>query len=79
MISVMRMNGMELYVNAELVEYIEATPDTVLTLTTGRKFVLKDSVQEVVDKIIEYRKTIGTKLIYHITPEMGANPESYGE
>ncbi len=79
MISVMRMNGMELYVNAELIEYIEATPDTVLTLTTGRKFVLKDSVQEVVDKIIEYRKTIGTKFIYHVTPEMKVNPESHGE
>lgn len=71
MIKVTRLNGQELYVNAELVEFIEATPDTVLTLTTGAKLVLKDQVGDLVSRIIEYRKTVGTKVLYRIEPESG--------
>ncbi|MHB9093041.1 MAG: flagellar FlbD family protein [Eubacteriales bacterium] len=73
MIRVTRMNGLEFVVNAELIEFVESTPDTVLTLTTGKKFVLKDSLQDVVDKIIAYRKDIGTKIIYQSAP---ANEQS---
>ena len=61
MIKVTRLNGMDLYINAELVEFIEATPDTVLTLTTGKKFVLRDAVDDIVSRVIEYRKTVGGK------------------
>jgi len=78
MVKVTRMNGIEFVINAELIEFIEATPDTVITLTTGKKFVLKDSVQEVVDRIIEYRKAIGTKIIYQnsqASDEDGATKE----
>lgn len=66
MIKVTRLNGMDLYINAELVEFIEATPDTVLTLSTGKKFVLKDSVDDVVSRVIEYRKTVGGRVICRI-------------
>lgn len=45
-------------VNAELVETVEATPDTVVTLTTGRKFLVEESVEEVVSRILEYRRAI---------------------
>lgn len=69
MIKVSRMNGLEFVVNAELIESVEATPDTVITMTTGRKFVLTDSVQEVIDKIIAYRKMVGTKVIYMTSPQ----------
>lgn len=62
MIKVTRMNGQEFYVNAELVEFVEATPDTVITLTTGRKFVLNDTVDDVVQRIMEYRKAVGARL-----------------
>jgi flagellar protein FlbD len=68
-IKVIRMNGLEFYVNAELIECIEANPDTVITLTTYKKFVLKDSAKEVVDKIMEYRKSIGTKFVYQNSNE----------
>ena len=76
LIRVIRMNGLELVINAELVEFIESTPDTVLTLSTGKKFVLKDSVQDVIDKIIAYRKVIGTKIIYQTVPEAEKGLES---
>ncbi len=53
MIKLHKLNGTEIIVNAELIESMEATPDTVLNLATGNRFVVKDSVQEVVDKVVE--------------------------
>jgi len=77
MINVTRMNGAQLVINAELIEFLEATPDTVLTLSTGTKLVLRDSVQEVVAKVIEYRRAIGMKIINQALPEQsGIGPES---
>ena len=73
MIRVTRMNGVEFVLNAELIEFIDSTPDTVITLTTGKKFVLKDSLDELVDKVIVYRKAIGTKFIYQSRPDADMN------
>jgi flagellar protein FlbD len=67
------MNGVEFVINAELIEFIESTPDTVITLTTGKKFVLKDSLDELFDKVVAYRKAIGTKIIYHNRPDADIN------
>lgn len=61
MISVKRLNNQELWLNPHLIETIEATPDTVISLSTGKQLVIKESVAEVVAKIIKYRKTIGEK------------------
>ena len=56
MIKLHKLNGAEIIVNADLIESVEATPDTVLSLATGNRFLVKDSVQEVVDKVVEYKK-----------------------
>lgn len=62
MISLQRLNGTEFILNAELIEQIERTPDTVITLTTGNNIVVRESVRDVVEKIIEYRqKTVMVK------------------
>ncbi|MFA6433148.1 MAG: flagellar FlbD family protein [Elusimicrobiales bacterium] len=58
MIKLHKLNGAEIVVNAELIESVEATPDTVLNLATGNRFLVKDSVQEVVDKVVEYKKKV---------------------
>jgi len=79
MIRVTRMNGTDLIINAELIEFIEATPDTVMTLTTGRKFVLKDSVEDLIDKIISYRREIGTRIIYSSSPEASGDIKTSNE
>ncbi|PKM47616.1 MAG: flagellar protein FlbD [Firmicutes bacterium HGW-Firmicutes-8] len=76
MVKLTRMNGLDFTVNAELIEFVEATPDTVLTLTTGKKFVLRDTVDEVVERVIAYRKAIGTKIIYQNVPDPVKTPES---
>lgn len=74
MIKVTRMNGLELVINGDLVEFLESTPDTVITLTTGKKFVLKDTVDEVIQKVIDYKRSIGIKVIEQV-PRTGCGEE----
>jgi flagellar protein FlbD len=62
MISLSRLNGSEYYVNADMIMTVEGTPDTVITLNNGIKFIVKDPPQEVVEKIIHYQQ------IKHSTP-----------
>lgn len=58
MIRLSRLNGKEFVVNAELIQFVDATPDTVVTLATGEKVVVKESVEQVVDRVIAYRRTV---------------------
>ena len=58
MIDVTRMNGKQFTLNSDLIETIEETPDTVLTLTTGKKIILKESRQKVKNLVKLYRKEI---------------------
>lgn len=58
MIQFTRFNDTVFYVNPDLVETIEETPDTVVTLTTGRKFVVRESAEQVIDMIIAYKQKI---------------------
>ena len=58
MIDVTRMNGKQFTLNSDLIETIEETPATVLTLTTGKKIIVKESRQEVKNLVKLYRKEI---------------------
>ncbi len=58
MILVTRLNGAELFVNPELFLSLEQTPDTVLTLTTGEKLVLRDPVEDVVARFMAYKRQV---------------------
>ncbi|MFC1551444.1 flagellar FlbD family protein [Candidatus Latescibacterota bacterium] len=58
MISLTRLNDSVLVVNSELIEFIEAMPDTIITLTTGQKILVKESVEEVVQLVKEYKRDI---------------------
>lgn len=58
MIDVTRMNGKQFTLNSDLIETIEETPDTVLTLTTGKKIIVKESRQKVKNLVKLYRKKI---------------------
>jgi len=57
-IKVYRFDGSELVINADLIETIEATPDTVITLATGRKVVVSDSVETIIKKVMDYKQAI---------------------
>jgi len=56
MISVTRLDGKELWVNAEQILTVEGTPDTVLLLTGGLHLMVKEPPQEVVERVIAYRR-----------------------
>ena len=58
MIEVTKMNGRKVLVNADLIELVEETPDTVVLFTTGRKIIIKESRQEVKNLVKSYRKDI---------------------
>lgn len=58
MILLRRLNGTPFGVNADLIERLEITPDTVVTLVDGTKYVVADSVDEIVDRIIDFRARI---------------------
>lgn len=55
MIDVTKMNGGSVTVNADLIETVEETPDTIITLTTGKKIIVKESRQEVKNLVNSYR------------------------
>ena len=57
MVKLTRLNKTILIVNAELIEFIEATPDTIVTLTTGRKVVVRESVEELIEKVVAYKRS----------------------
>ena len=54
MITLTLLKGERIVLNAELVESLEATPDTVITLTTGKKLVVRETVSEVAEKVEHY-------------------------
>ena len=56
MILVTRINGTdEFYVNEDQIEFLEATPDTLISLESGKKFVVKESIDEVINRIARYK------------------------
>jgi len=54
----LRATEAELVVNAELIETVEATPDTVITLTTGHKIIVQESTAEVIRLVVAYKRSI---------------------
>ena len=58
MIQVTRINHLPLVLNADLIEHMESTPDTVISLTNGQKLVVLESVEEVVKRVIDFRRLI---------------------
>jgi len=58
MILVTRLNGVPFAVNADLIERVEMNPDTVLAMVDGHKYIVSESAQEIVDRIIAFRASI---------------------
>jgi flagellar protein FlbD len=57
-----RLNGEKIVLNIDLIEIMEETPDTVITLTTGKKLVVKERVAKIRDCIIKFRKNTCSNL-----------------
>lgn len=58
MVRLTRLNHAPLVLNSDLIEHIDSTPDTVITLTTGQILRVRESAEEVVERIVEFRRRI---------------------
>jgi len=73
MIQVTRLDKRKIVINADLIESIEETPDTIISFTTGRKLMVLESLEDVLQRVIEYRKRVH---VYAIPTVHGDN-ENY--
>lgn len=60
MIKLTRLNGEEFVVNADLIRFVEARPDTLVTLTSDDRLIVREDVDEVIQRVIEFARTIRT-------------------
>ena len=56
MIELTKLQNAKIVVNAELIEFVESTPDTLITTTTGKKLMVKESVDDVIRMVIAYKR-----------------------
>jgi flagellar protein FlbD len=59
-IKLTHINGQEFVLNAEMIQYVEAKPDTIITLSTKERLIVKENVDEVVARVIEYGRALRT-------------------
>ena len=62
MIKLTRLNGEEFVINGDLIEIVDANPDTVITLINEHKFVVREKIDEVREKVIEYKRQAGLQV-----------------
>jgi flagellar protein FlbD len=62
MIGLTRLNHSPVVLNCDLIEYIETTPDTVISLLNGQKLMVLESADEVISRVIDFRRRIQTGL-----------------
>jgi flagellar protein FlbD len=60
MIQLTRLNHDEITINSDLIECLESTPDTLVKLTNGESFMVRESVEEVVQRVVDFRRRIFT-------------------
>ena len=58
MIELTKLNGDKLVVNSDLIEFVEALPDRLITLTTGKKIMVREEIPEIIAAIVEFRRRI---------------------
>ena len=58
MIRLTRINHVPLVLNSDLIEHVEITPDTVIAMTSGQKYMVLESADEVIERVIDFRKAI---------------------
>jgi|TergutMp193P3_1026864.scaffolds.fasta_scaffold81223_3 flagellar protein FlbD len=62
MIALQKLNGEQFVLNSDHIESIESTPDTLVTLSNGKKFLVSNTIEDVVRKAIKYRQLCGQAL-----------------
>ena len=62
MIPVTRLNGQEVYINSDLILFLESSPETILTLQNGKKVTVKETIPQVIEKVVEFKSRILPKI-----------------
>jgi flagellar protein FlbD len=78
MIHVTRLNHTPVVLNAELIEHIETTPDTVISLTTGQKFMVLESTEEIIQRVMNFRRAIALPCVWDARPPAATGKSSGG-
>lgn len=63
MIRLTRINRVPLVLNSDLIEHVEVTPDTVISMVSGQKFVVLESADEVIGKVKDFRRSIASRQV----------------
>jgi flagellar protein FlbD len=58
MIQLTRLDGSEFYLNSDLIEVIESTPDTHIALVNGHRYLVRETSDEVVQRVLDFRRTV---------------------
>jgi flagellar protein FlbD len=69
MIRATKLNQAEFYINPDLIEFIEETPDTIITLTTGVRINVEEHASVIIERIVEYRRLCYLERPYLNHPE----------
>jgi len=84
MIHLTRLNNHPLVVNSDLIKFVEQAPDTVITLVSGEKIVVRESAEEVLDLVVQFRRSVlqGIMMWWDnrslLPPQADDNPEGCG-
>ncbi len=71
MIQLTRLNGIPMLVNSDLIKTAEASPDTMLTLINGEKLIVRESCEEVIEQVLEYRARLLAAVARRLPPGVG--------
>lgn len=74
MICLTRINHTPLLLNSDLIEHIEVTPDTIISMTTGAKFIVLESSDEVLERVLEFRRRVAVRGIEIVRTTETATP-----
>jgi flagellar protein FlbD len=68
MIHLTRLNQVPLVLNSDLIEHIEMTPDTVISLTSGQKFMVRETSDQIIELVIQFRQAVMNGLPGYLWP-----------
>jgi flagellar protein FlbD len=74
MIRITRLNHTPLILNSDLIEHIEMTPDTVIALTSGQKYMVLETTEEIIERVVSFRQSLLRNQPAHSTFISSANP-----
>lgn len=63
MIKVTRISDQQLVINSDLIEFVEAIPDTMISLTTGKKIMVKEEIDEIINRVAEFKRLVSGRVM----------------